>query len=368
MSFLEIHELTAGYGHDDPVLRGFSLSLAEGEFLALLGPSGCGKTTALRSVLGFIRPRSGRIILDGRDVTAVPPHRRNFGVVYQSYALFPHLNVFDNVAFGLRMRRVGRREIPDKVSKWLQLVGLGEFAKRLPMQLSGGQRQRVALARALAVEPALLLLDEPLSNLDAKLREVMRVELRSIQQELGTTAIYVTHDQLEALSMSDWVALLNRGVVEQVDRPDLLYRNPATPFVAHFMGYDNRLDGLVETSHGSEVMVSAGALQLCARWRGEQDASPGDAVQLLFRSEAVILGNTASAVNAIPGEVRFASFQGHTIRYLVSTPLGEIDATVAEGDERRAIGHSVSVSVTPVDLIAYHANAGAEPPSEERSE
>jgi putative spermidine/putrescine transport system ATP-binding protein len=368
MSFLEIRDLTAGYGHDAPVLCGFSLSLEEGEFIALLGPSGCGKTTALRTVLGFVRPRAGSIVLKGRDVTGVPPHRRNFGVVYQSYALFPHLNVFDNIAFGLKMRPVHRREIPDRVSRWLALVGLEEFAKRLPMQLSGGQRQRVALARALAVEPTLLLLDEPLSNLDAKLREEMRVELRRIQQELGTTAIYVTHDQLEALSMSDRVALLNRGVIEQADAPDTLYRNPATPFVAHFMGYTNKLEGLVDTFQEGVVTVEAGSLRLQTRWLGSEEPKAGDAVQLLFRSEAAVLEDAPPEVNAIPGDIRFASFQGHTVRYLVSTLLGEIDVTVPEGAGRKAIGRSIYVSVSTGDLIAYHAAEELESGSEEEAE
>jgi putative spermidine/putrescine transport system ATP-binding protein len=354
MSFLKIKDLTAGYGHDDPVLCGFSLLLEEGEFVALLGPSGCGKTTALRTILGFVRPWSGNIILKGRNITGVPPHRRNFGVVYQSYALFPHLNVFDNVAFGLKMHRVDRRDIPGRVSKWLALVGLEKFAKRLPMNLSGGQRQRVALARSLAIEPALLLLDEPLSNLDAKLREVMRVELRRIQQELGTTAIYVTHDQLEALSMADRIALLNRGIIEQVDAPDTLYRNPATPFVANFMGYDNRLEGVLDSLEGEVISVEAGDLRLQARWLGKQKPKADDAVQLLFRSEATILETSSPDFNAIPGEVRFASFQGHTVRYLVSTTLGEIDATVPEGDERKAIGRAVYLSVPIADLVAYH--------------
>ena len=352
MEFLEISNLVAGYGRDEPVLCDFSLSLSQGELVALLGPSGCGKTTALRTILGFVLPRGGRIVLNGKNYTNVPAYKRNFGVVYQSYALFPHLTVFDNVAFGLRIRKTKKREIASRVNKWLDLVGLGELEKRLPPQLSGGQRQRVALARALAVEPALLLLDEPLSNLDAKLRAVMRVELRRIQKELGTTAIYVTHDQLEALSMADRVALLNLGQIEQIDTPTALYRNPVTPFVAHFMGYDNRFVANVATVGERDVELEAEDLCLRARLLESEALQLGDAVEVLFRPESVTLHDQQQGVNTIPGKIRFCNFQGHTTQYSVNTPLGELAVVVPETEGPLKTG-PVYLSLDPDDLIAY---------------
>jgi putative spermidine/putrescine transport system ATP-binding protein len=238
---VEIHELAAGYD-GTRVLDLSELSIQAGEFLSILGPSGCGKTTLLNCLAGFVEPEHGRILLDGKDVTALPPYRRGLGMVFQNYALFPHLTVADNVAYGLRVRKVGRTERAARVAEALRLVGLADFAGRRPRQLSGGQQQRVAIARALAIRPSVLLLDEPLSNLDAKLRREMRVELRSLQQQVGTTMVFVTHDQEEALALSDRVAVMNAGRVEQLGTPEEVYRRPRTRFVAEFIGAANVLE------------------------------------------------------------------------------------------------------------------------------
>ena len=213
-----------------------------GEFFSLLGPSGCGKTTTLRMIAGFVRPTSGEILLDGVDVAQVPPHRRNVHTVFQNYALFPHLNVFDNIAFGLRRRKVDKAEVTRRVNESIELVELSGLAGRRPLQLSGGQQQRVALARALVLRPALLLLDEPLGALDAKIRKQLRIELKALQEEVGITFIFVTHDQEEALSMSDRVAVMSNGKIEQVGTPATVYEDPATVFVADFLGISNLMD------------------------------------------------------------------------------------------------------------------------------
>ncbi|MBO8140850.1 MAG: ABC transporter ATP-binding protein [Firmicutes bacterium] len=225
-------------------LHGLSLEVGPGEFFSLLGPSGCGKTTTLRIIAGLIEPDEGRVYLQGTDVTGLPPYKRNIGLVFQNYALFPHMTVWDNVAYGLRARRFPESEIKARVERYLDLVGLGSMGNRRPRELSGGQQQRVALARSLAIEPVVLLFDEPLSNLDAKLREQMQVEIRQLQRELGFTAFYVTHDQTEALLLSDRLAVLKNGRLEQLGTPEELYEEPASPFIANFLGRTNLLDGI----------------------------------------------------------------------------------------------------------------------------
>ena len=238
---------------DTPVVKGISLTVADGEFFSLLGPSGCGKTTILRMIAGFIFPTSGAVRFDGQDVTSLPAHRRNTGMVFQNYALFPHMTVFENVAFGLRTRKVAGPEIADRVARALDLVGLTGLERRPVPQLSGGQQQRVALARAVVIEPDLLLLDEPLSNLDTKLREETRDQIRELQTKLGITAVYVTHDQEEALAVSDRIAVMEEGECRQLDRPDVIYRRPANRFVAAFMGNMNLWEGVVSSEGGGTV-------------------------------------------------------------------------------------------------------------------
>ncbi len=252
MAQVTLNRLTKHFD-DTPVVKGISLTVADGEFFSLLGPSGCGKTTILRMIAGFTFPTSGTVRFDDEDVTHVPANRRNTGMVFQNYALFPHMTVFENVAFGLRTRKVSGPEIADRVAHALGLVGLAGLEQRPVPQLSGGQQQRVALARAVVIEPDLLLLDEPLSNLDAKLREETRDQIRELQTKLGITAIYVTHDQEEALAVSDRIAVMEEGVCRQLDRPDVIYRRPANRFVAAFMGNMNLWEGVLATEEGRPV-------------------------------------------------------------------------------------------------------------------
>ena len=242
MPFLELERLTRSFGAHNAV-DGLTLGVEKGEFVALLGPSGCGKTTTLQMIAGFVEPTSGAIRLGGRDLLAIRPAKRGLGIVFQSYALFPHMTVAENVGFGLEMQGVGAAERRTRVGETLELVGLGAFASRFPRQMSGGQQQRVALARALVIRPQILLLDEPLSNLDAKLREGMQIELRQIQRTVGTTTILVTHDQAEAMALSDRIVVMNQGRAEQIGPPHEAYERPATPFVANFLGKTNLVDG-----------------------------------------------------------------------------------------------------------------------------
>ncbi|MGF9694420.1 ABC transporter ATP-binding protein [Rhizobium sp. 0TCS1.26] len=249
---LTLDNVSAHYGSTQ-VLQDLSLAVAAGELVSLLGSSGCGKTTTLRLVAGFLDPTTGAIRLGDRDLTRLPAHQRDIGLVFQNYALFPHLSVRDNVAFGLKQRGIAGTERKQKADAMLERVGLSAFADRMPAALSGGQKQRVALARALVIEPPLLMFDEPLSNLDAKLRVDMRVEIRRLQRANGTTSLYVTHDQEEAFSISDRVAIMNAGRIMQLDRPEVLYQRPANAFVARFVGFENLIDMTVTDRNGDVV-------------------------------------------------------------------------------------------------------------------
>src|SRR3954469_4110087 len=260
---IQLEELTKAFG-EHVAVAGIDLDMPAGEFFSLLGPSGCGKTTTLRMIAGFEQPTSGRIMLDGADVALTPPHKRNVNTVFQSYALFPHLNVADNVAFGLRRAKRPRDEVRRRVAQALELVQLTGLERRKPSQLSGGQQQRVALARALVLNPAVLLLDEPLGALDAKLRKALQIELKALQQEVGITFVYVTHDQEEALTMSDRIAVMSDGRVEQVGPPPDLYEEPTTTFVADFLGVSNLM---AVTAHGESnrrCKVALGEFELFA--------------------------------------------------------------------------------------------------------
>jgi putative spermidine/putrescine transport system ATP-binding protein len=286
-----------------PALAGLTLRIEPGELLALLGPSGCGKTTALRLLAGFDQPTSGSVLVDGQDVSRIPANKRDMGMVFQSYSLFPTMSATDNVAFGLRMRGQHAADRRKRAIDLLELVGLGEHAKKYPHQLSGGQQQRVALARALAIQPRVLLLDEPLSALDAKVREQLRDEIRRIQLELGVTTVFVTHDQEEALSMADRVGVMRAGRLEQCDAPAVLYDRPATPFVAEFVGTMNRLAASTE----ADGRVRVGAQVLPAD--GEVPA-PGRDVTVLVRPEAVVVApsDTGDSVVVV------ATFRGSSTR------------------------------------------------------
>ncbi len=265
-------------------VRDISLEIRDGEFFTLLGPSGCGKTTLLRMIAGFSELDAGAIRFGERRIDTLPPHRRNTGMVFQNYAIFPNLTVGDNVAYGLRARKVPARRIAERVGTVLKLVHLDGYAARWPHQLSGGQLQRVAIARALVIEPEVLLLDEPLSNLDAKLRVEMRGEIRQLQQSLGITALYVTHDQEEALAISDRIAVMHAGEIEQIDQPDGIYCRPATPFVAEFMGISNLLAGTVTRRDGARIVATVGATEFVI---ATSQPAPGQAVAFCLRPEAL---------------------------------------------------------------------------------
>ena len=305
MARLDIDELAKRYG-DFYAVRNVSLEVADGEFLVLLGPSGCGKTTTLRMVAGFIEPTAGRVRLGGHDVTLLPPWKRNAGMVFQSYALFPHLTVAQNVAFGLEMRKLAKVEVGQRVEEALALVRLGGYGGRLPRQLSGGQQQRVALARALAIRPDVLLLDEPLSNLDAKLRQEVRVEIRELQQKLGLTTVMVTHDQEEALTMADRLVVMSEGSVRQIGTQRDLYERPADRFVADFVGRSTFFEGLVETP--GRFRTDGGLALACA------DGAAGRGA-LAVRPERVGIATTpwTGLDNSLPGTVEFVSYLGALI-------------------------------------------------------
>jgi putative spermidine/putrescine transport system ATP-binding protein len=332
MSFLELEALTKRYG-DQAAVDGISLAVAKGEFVSLLGPSGCGKTTTLQMIAGFVEPNAGRVTLEGRDLLAVPAARRGLGIVFQNYALFPHMTVVENVAFGLEMRKIGKAERQKRVAETLALVGLTGFAERHPVQLSGGQQQRVALARALVIRPGLLLLDEPLSNLDAKLREEMQVELRRIQRAVGITTLMVTHDQAEALALSDRVVVMNQGRIEQEDSPLSAYEHPRTGFVCDFLGKANlfTVDGV--DADGLRV----GTLRLPLPVGESAGVRSGD--RILVRPEKISFGEPGPG--ALPARVTNRVFQGNHWLVQFHTPLGDAlvirpndgSACPVEGDE-----------------------------------
>jgi ABC-type Fe3+/spermidine/putrescine transport system ATPase subunit len=305
---LELVKVDKTFGQVEAV-RGVSLKLAPGQFLSLLGPSGCGKTTTLRIIAGFEEPTSGRVLLAGRDLTHVPARRRNIGMVFQSYALFPHLTSAENVAFGLDMRRVPRAERDTRVARALEIVRMQGLGDRLPKNMSGGQQQRIALARALVIEPDLLLLDEPLSALDLKLREEMRDEIHRIVRSLGITTVFVTHDQGEALVLSDLVAVMNAGRVEQMASPREVYRNPATAFVADFIGGANVLRGRVDPGDPCRF-IAEGLLPLAL-----DKPLPPNAAALSIRPEDIALRPQGAA--GIEGTVRRSRFLGNALDYTI---------------------------------------------------
>jgi spermidine/putrescine ABC transporter ATP-binding subunit len=297
-----------------------SLEIPRGIFLSLLGPSGCGKTTTLRLIAGFEQPSRGDIFIRGRRVNLVPAYRRDFSMVFQNFALFPHMSVANNVAFGLRMRGLPRDERETRVRQALALVHLAGFEERFPKQLSGGQQQRVALARAIIVRPAVLLLDEPLGSLDKKLREQMQVELRQLQQEIGITTVFVTHDQEEALTLSDQVAIMNGGKIEQMGTPRELYERPATDFVANFLGVSNIFDGRVTGRVGSEALVAIGPLRVRVPW--EEGIEPGAPIRLAIRPEKIRLGPPGEK-DGLPARVRHVVYLGGMTHFYMESPEGQ---------------------------------------------
>ncbi|HST26260.1 MAG TPA: ABC transporter ATP-binding protein [Gaiellaceae bacterium] len=315
-----LREVTKRFG-DVTAVDGISLDVRGGEFFSLLGASGCGKTTTLRLIAGFEEPTSGAILLDGVDMAHTPPHRRNVNTVFQSYALFPHLSVHDNVAFGLRRRHTPRDEVKRRVGDILAAVHLGQLDRRMPSQLSGGQQQRVALARALVLEPSVLLLDEPLGALDAKLRKALQLELKALQEQFGVTFVYVTHDQEEALTMSDRVAVMSDGRIEQVATPKEIYEEPSTVFVADFLGVSNLMAAVAVAPENGGLRVRLGSFDLVA-CRGNVGAT-GD-VKVVIRPERVVVAEFgASGENHVPGMVERVVYLGSAEQLVVRLATGE---------------------------------------------
>ena len=332
-----------------------SLHVEPGEFVCLLGPSGCGKTTTMRIIAGFVEPDAGRVLVNDEDVSRRHPNRRDIGMVYQHYALFPHMTVADNVAFGLRMRRVPREAAVERVRRILDLVGLGALGARRPEQLSGGQQQRVALARAMVIEPTVLLLDEPLSNLDAKLRKRMQVELKTLQRTVGITTIHVTHDQEEALTLADRVAIMHHGRLEQIGAPRDVYARPRSVFVADFLGKANFVDGQVLAgAPAGRVVVRTDAGDLVAETDGEALA-PGTPVEAFVRPERLDLATAgaASAENRLSGQVERVVFSGATVSVEVRLASGRL-LTVDQPNRGQADGLSAGQPATvtiPADAL-----------------
>jgi len=377
--YLTVSSLEKRYGYHDPSVKNLSFALARGELLGILGPSGCGKTTTLRMISGLVAVTSGKILVDGHDVSTLPPYRRNMGVMFQSYALFPHLTIAQNVAFGLEMRKLPKQEIAKRVASALEMVRLDNVGSRRPRELSGGQQQRVALARALVIEPDILLLDEPLSNLDAKLRDDMRSEIRDIQQQLQITAIFVTHDQTEAMAICDRIVVMNKGQLEQIGTPLAIYEQPATPMVADFVGRINRLGGIWQ----DKETVAVGDHLIRTRI-SDPDVSRGDVsgvhisgihgkrALVMVRPHRIIMRKRQdqsqlramidAEVNQLSGYVREAIFIGDTLQYKVETGGGMVlveQATLSGGDLFHQ-GDEVSLLWQVGDTLVFDEGQGDE--------
>lgn len=349
---VELRQVSKRFGSHE-ALKDASFAINAGEFMTFLGPSGCGKTTCLRLISGFDTPTSGRILIDGKDVTFDPPYRRDVNQVFQNYALFPHLTIYENIAFGLRMKRVAPADITRRVQRVLEMTALGDFVNRKPAQLSGGQRQRVALARAIICEPKVLLLDEPLSALDAKLRTQMRMELKQLQKKLGITFIYVTHDQEEALTMSDRVAVMNAGRVEQIGTVNEIYYKPATRFVAAFIGDTNIVEAqiLVSDSGMLRCRLEGGIeLQVC-----RQESHPCEKILLSLRPEKIRLHRSdPKGFNSFPARIATEIFKGATDELTLivqgNLKLGAILANDGNAETDFHEGEQVFASIQPEDI------------------
>src|SRR5262249_5661709 len=318
---VELISVTKRFGGNAAV-DSVSMSIMQGEFLTLLGPSGCGKTTLLRLIGGFVQPDQGSILLSGKDVTSIPPFRRNVTTVFQQYALFPHMNVFENVAFVLRLRRIPRHDLYKQVADSLEMVRLAGMERRFPSELSGGQQQRVALARSIVLNPRVLLLDEPLAALDLKLRKQMQIELKGLQRKLGISFVFVTHDQREALTMSDRVAVISDGRVQQIGGAREVYERPANEFVADFIGLSNIVKGTVESSDGQLYWIRVGACKVGARAvAGRTSVGNGESVSVMVRPEKIQLGSSASD-SGLPGKIQSHVYLSESTRWIVKLADG----------------------------------------------
>lgn len=347
---LELRGVTKKFGNT-VALDDFNLKVAKGELVALLGPSGCGKTTALRIVSGLERANSGQVLLQDVDISRLATHKRHMGMVFQQYSLFPNLTAEENVAFGLRMQSVGSKPRKAKANELLELVGLSQLAKRFPHEMSGGQQQRVALARALAIEPNVLLLDEPLSALDAKVRTSLREEIRRLQLELGTTTIFVTHDQEEAMAISDRVAVMSKGRIEQIDAPDILYNKPASAFVASFVGQMNRIPGVID---GVDVVIFG------KRFKPVVLGHATGKVNALVRPESVrILPSGASTIPSFAGRVITRSFLGPVSEVTLRVESGEVIHASMPSNQSGHLhaGDEVAFELTDANILIEESNA-----------
>jgi spermidine/putrescine ABC transporter ATP-binding subunit len=352
MADVSLRRIAKRFG-DALVVDALDIDIRQGEFLTLLGPSGCGKTTTLRMIAGFVQPTGGRVFIGGEDVTDLEPRKRQIGMVFQDYALFPHLTIAENVAFGLVERRTPRARIAPRVTELLELIRLPDLGHRLPAELSGGQQQRVALARAIAHPPQVLLMDEPLGALDLKMREYMQVELRRIQQHLGLTVVYVTHDQIEAMAMSDRIAVMNGGRIEQLDRPEIIYNKPRTRFVANFVGKVNFIDGAIRRTDAGvgAIETKDGALV-----RAPVQQPVGSRVTLAIRPEHLTICRPTGAVvdghNVLTGRIRAQTFCGNVRHYAVELDQQEdflVETKPADAGWR--VGDEVNIAWRPDDSV-----------------
>lgn len=342
---LELKNIKKSFTEDEAVLKEISLSIDKGEFITLLGSSGCGKTTTLRIIAGLETPDSGQVFLEGKDVTSLPPEARDVNTVFQNYALFPHMTVADNIGYGLKLKKTPKAEIKKRVSEMLDLVQLPGYEKRKPSELSGGQRQRVAIARSLVNNPKVLLLDEPLGALDLQLRRAMQLELKKLQKKLGITFIYITHDQEEAINMSDRIAVMNHGTFEQIGTPDEIYNHPKTSYVATFVGNANILKGTAQESEGEILKVYLAGEKVSVASEGHKIA-PGTPVTLAVRSENLIFDeNCQSGLEATVVE---KSFAGGLLRVVLR---------LADGTEVVANRHGIDAGVQPGQKVTCHFDA-----------
>ena len=361
---LELKNIKKSFQDGEDVLDGICLTAKKGEFVTLLGSSGCGKTTTLRIIAGLEQPDSGQVFLNGKDVTGLEPNRRNVNTVFQNYALFPHMNVADNIGYGLKLKKTPKAEISRRVKEMLELVQLTGFEKRKPSELSGGQRQRVAIARALVNNPEVLLLDEPLGALDLQLRRAMQHELKHLQKKLGITFIYITHDQEEAINMSDTIAVMNHGRFEQIGTPDEIYNHPKTSYVATFVGNTNILKGVVKeaadnNNHQITIITESGEVQVLAASE-ENMPQPGETVTIAVRSENIrfeesvknIQGNSTGNIHGLTAKVTEKTFAGGQLRVVLKTTDGqEIIASRYGIDTNVNVGETVRCCFKPSDAV-----------------